>query len=93
MEFPKTRKVISGNYNFKNKYLFTQLISRKISFILGLGWSLEEFDALRKYGMRPPKEMTADSLGEMVRSDEYPIGNKKFALKRWDQFAVLQALI
>ena len=38
--------------------------------------------------MRPPKEMTADSIGEMVRSDEYPTGNKH-ALKRYDKPAIL----
>ena len=38
--------------------------------------------------MRPPKEMTADSIGEMVRSEEYPTGNK-YALKRYDKPAIL----
>ena len=38
--------------------------------------------------MRPPKEMTADSIGEMVRSEEYPTGNRH-ALKRYDKPAIL----
>ena len=38
--------------------------------------------------MRPPKEMTADSIGEMVRSEEYPTGNK-YALKSYDKPAML----
>ena len=37
--------------------------------------------------MRPPKEMTADSIGEMVRSEEYPTGNRH-ALKRYGKPAI-----
>ena len=36
------------------------------------GWSIEEFAALRSFGMRPPKEMNIESIGEIVGQNEFP---------------------
>ena len=40
-----------------------------MSFLMPMGWSVDEFSALRTYGVRPPKEISATDLNDMAEQN------------------------
>jgi len=48
-----------------------------MSFLMPMGWSVDEFSALRTYGVRPPKEISATDLNDMAEQNaQVPIATK-----------------
>ena len=41
------------------------------AFLKPKGWTIEEFGALRTFGLRPPKEMDANDFGELVVQNDH----------------------
>ena len=48
--------------------------SELVSFLMPMGWTMEEFAALRTFGVRPPKEISAADVLEMAEQNE-PVCN------------------
>ena len=40
-----------------------------MSFLMPMGWSVDEFNALRTYGVRPPAEVSATDLNDMAEQN------------------------
>ena len=43
--------------------------SELMSFLMPMGWSVDEFSALRTYGVRPPSEISAADLNELAEQN------------------------
>ena len=43
--------------------------SELVSFLMPMGWTIEEFAALRTFGVRPPQDIAAADLNEMAEQN------------------------